>query len=80
MITTQMFIRTFQSKEFYLDFLLETIYSKLKEIIERERINVSCACHQDDKEGNKVVTIWEYRSKEDREKLFYLMKIYHYYQ
>ena len=67
MITTQMYIRTFQSKE-HADLFIETIYSKLKEIIERESINVSCACHQDDKEGNKVViTIWEYRSKEDRE-------------
>ena len=38
------------------DLFIETIYSKLKEIIERESINVSCACHQYDKEGNKAVT------------------------
>ena len=68
MITTQMYIRTFQSKE-HADLYIQTIYRRLKEIIERESIAVSWACHQDDKEGNKVVTIWEYRSKEDREKI-----------
>ena len=37
MITTQVYIRTFQSKE-YADLFKETIYNKLKEIIQKKKV------------------------------------------
>ena len=73
MIKKKSILELFLNKE-HADLFIETIYSKLKLVIQKENINVSCAYHQDDKEGNQVNTIWECRTKEDREKIIKILE------